>query len=67
MCKWIPSLSAIVIAILALWPDLIGSGSSKWVIVILSLISLAHPYSCGGCGMSCECCEEMPKPRKRRK
>ncbi len=49
-CRWIQNLVAVIIAVLALWPDLIGASASKWVIVIGAVVLLLHGCCCSACG-----------------
>lgn len=47
-CDKPSSFLAIVILVLALWPNLIGAAASKWVIVVAAVLILIS-----ACKMSC--------------
>ena len=38
--KFISISAILLIAFLAAWPELIGSGASKWIIVALAIVSI---------------------------
>jgi hypothetical protein len=64
--KWVETIVAIVVFILALWPQFLGTAVSKWVLVIAALALVVHAWFCNKC--VCETEEEKPamKPKKRK-
>ncbi|MEK6855556.1 MAG: hypothetical protein AABX66_00180 [Nanoarchaeota archaeon] len=71
-CKLMKSVIAIVIAVLAIWPSLIGYSTSKWLIFVGAIVLLVHDWCCRKCSMCCGACggscdAEMSRPSKKRK
>jgi len=67
-CKWLEVVVAAVVFIVAVWPNILGSLASRWVIAIAAIVLFIHSFSCRNCSM---CGTEMKesrgaKPRKRR-
>jgi len=54
-CRWIMSILSIVIIVLAIWPSIIGSVASTWVIVAAAALILLHGFRCKACA-NCESC-----------
>jgi hypothetical protein len=62
-CKWTEAVIAIVVFVMALWPNLLGASVSKWIIVVAAIILFVHAIMRKG---SCECCEK-PEPKAKKK
>ena len=65
-CKWKEGVIAIVVFVLALWPNLLGATVSKWILVIAAIILAVHAFMCK-CGTSETETAEKPAPRRRRR
>lgn len=68
MCKTVPVIAGILLGILALWPNLLSAVASKWILIIVAVVMIAHPFMCRVCGCACcESCEpEMPKKKGKK-
>jgi len=54
--SWCEGITAIVILIVTLWPEIIGSTASYWVTIVAAVALLIHSFGChkcfGGAAMS---------------
>ncbi|PIN90523.1 hypothetical protein COU60_01740 [Candidatus Pacearchaeota archaeon CG10_big_fil_rev_8_21_14_0_10_34_76] len=48
-CKWTETVLAVIIFVLAVWPELLGVVVSAWVIAIGAILLLVHAWSCKSC------------------
>ena len=64
-CKWTETILGLVILIVTLWPNILGTGASWWVVVIAAILLVVHAWSCGKCGMCMH--EEMPRSGRKRR
>ncbi|MEK6927694.1 MAG: hypothetical protein AABX11_04645 [Nanoarchaeota archaeon] len=69
MCKTVPVVAGVLIAILALWPNLLSAMASKWILLVLAVVMIIHPFMCKVCGCACceECKPEMPVKKGKKK
>jgi len=50
MCKsWCELILGIIILVFAYWPDLVGVGYGKWVVIIAAVILIIHSFTCKSC------------------
>jgi len=61
------SVLAVIIAILAVWPSIIGATASKAGIIIAVILILAHEGFCRKCCCDSECEVEAPKGKARKR
>ena len=62
-CKWTDTVLGLVILVVTLWPNLLGSSASWWVTVVAAVLVVAHAWSHAHCEHDMM---EMPKARRRR-
>jgi hypothetical protein len=65
-CKWFAAILAVIVFILALWPNLFGAAASKWIIAIAAVIIFIGAIACNHCGECCDSKVEKPRPSPRR-
>jgi hypothetical protein len=50
MCKSVcEAVLAVIILVFALWPEIVGAMTSKWIIVIAAIVLLVHSFTCKKC------------------
>ncbi len=50
-CKSCEAIIAVIIGVLAIWPNLLGAVNSRWVIIIAAIVLLVHSFACKHCMM----------------
>lgn len=58
--NWFLTIAAVVILVLALWPELLGAVATKWVVIIAAFVVLIVVWA----GVKCKWCE-MEKAKKK--
>jgi len=63
-CKWTDTVLGLVILVVTLWPNLLGSSASWWVTLVAAVLVVLHAWSHSHCEH--DMMKEMPKARRRR-
>jgi len=49
-CKWLEVIMAVVVFVVAVWPGILGSVVSTWVIGVAMVLLFLHALKCKNCG-----------------
>ena len=63
-CKWCEAVIAVIIFLMAMWPQWFGANVSKWIVVIAAVVLFVHSWMCKSC-MMCDTHKTEHKKRKR--
>jgi len=66
-CKWTEIIIAIVIFVMVVWPGLLGSSVSNWVVAIAAIALFLHALMCKNCGACASSATVAPKRTRTRK
>ena len=60
--NWTLTILSIAIFIFAVWPDIVGAGTAKWIVAIAAIIVLLLSWT----GVKCKFCEDRKTQTKKR-
>jgi len=63
-CKWFEKVVAVVVLVIAIWPNFLGAAAPKWVLIIAAVALFLHAVKCKNCGV-CEDGNMSSMPVKR--
>lgn len=60
-CRICESVLSIVILVMVLWPNMLGTIASKWVVIVAAVLLLLHAIGC----KDCVCSEDKAKKKRK--